>query len=120
MFHSIKLEKIDFRSNPPLEPRVVVQQEILSDGTPVNLFVMTARDHKGLPPAHYDASIMSLRSKLNRGVALQTVNYDVTENDPNRLQALCHSITSELLKRSSERQYQASLQPANVEPSKSE
>lgn len=120
MFHRIKLEKIEFISNPPLEPRVVVQQEIRSDGTPVNLFVMTARDHKGLSPAHYDASVMSLRAKLNRGVALQTVNYDVTENDPNRLQALCHSLTSELLKRTSERKYQASMQPVIVEPSKSE
>lgn len=131
MFHTIKLKKIDFVSNPPLEPRVVVQQSIRSDGTPVNLFMMTERDHKGMPPAHYDESIMSLRAKLNRGVQLQTVNYDMTENDPNKLSRLAHSMTAELLKRSSERQYQASLSAAsaaapssvfepssNVEPSK--
>lgn len=117
MFHRIKLDPIAFKSNPPLEPRVVVQQEIRSDGTPVNLFVLTARDHKGMPPAHYDESVMSLRSKLNRGVPLQLVNYDMTENDPNKLSRIAHSMTSELLKRSSERQYQASLQAASqVEP----
>lgn len=121
MFHTIKLEKIAFKSNPPLEPRVVVQQEIRSDGTPINLFVLTERDNKGLPPAHYDESIMSLRSKLNRGIQLQTVNYDVTENDPNKLARLAHSMTSELLKRSAERQYQASLQAVPiVEPQKTE
>lgn len=121
MFHTIKLKKIEFSSNPPLEPRVVVQQEIRSDGTPVNLFVLTERDHKGMPPAHYDESIMSLRSKLNRGVQLQTVNYDMTENDPNKLAHLAHSMTSELLKRSAERQYQASLQSAaSLEPQKTE
>lgn len=112
MFHLIKLEPIAFKSNPPLEPRVVVQQEIRADGTPVNLFVLTERDHKGMPPAHYDESIMSLRSKLNRGVQLQTVNYDMTENDPNKLARVAHSISSELLKRSAERQYQASLAAA--------
>lgn len=121
MFHTIKLERIAFKSNPPLEPRVVVQQEIRSDGTPVNLFVLTERDHKGMPPAHYDESIMSLRSKLNRGVQLQTVNYDMTENDPNKLSRVAHSISSELLKRSAERHYQASLAAAaQVQPQKND
>ena len=86
MFHVIKLEKIDFQSNPPLVPRHVVSMTTREDGSPVNKFVLTERDNKSpLSGAHYDPSIMSLRARLARGVELQSVSYDVTNNDLNSL-----------------------------------
>lgn len=88
MFHTIKLKKINFCSNPELDPLPVPDYTVNENGDPINRYVYQKPSNLGLQGAHYDPSIMSLRARLNRGVELQYVNYDQTENDPNVLRSL--------------------------------
>ena len=103
MFHTIKLKKIDFKSNPSdVEPIPVIEKEINEYGSPVN------RVRYELPSrvpnvAHYDAATMSLRARLNRGILLEHVDYGVVENDPNKLNASARRLASEIEYRAASR-----------------
>lgn len=96
MFHTIRQEKSPFKSNPPLEPRFVVDLSIREDGSPINVFLLKERSNKGLVGCHFDPSTMSLRARLARGVELQKVNYGIVENDPNVITAKARKVVSQL------------------------
>ena len=109
MFHAIMQKKITFKSNPPLEPEFVVDYTTNAEGSPVNKFVLTDRSNKGhLQGAVYDPSVMSLRARLHRGVDLQKVGYDVTDNDLNRLYASAKRMSTELSSRAASRKQSVS------------
>lgn len=104
MFHAIKLKRIDFSSNPKLPYFHRVEFATDDNGSPVDLIVYKAEDNRGVfMGSHYDPSSMSLRARLNRGVRLQTVNYDITENDPNKLASVARSQASAIIARSQSR-----------------
>lgn len=120
MFHAIKLEKIKFRSNPPLEPRMTVDYTTREDGSPINLFIKKERSNKGLAGAHYDPSTMSLRARLARGVELQKVSYGVIENDPNVITRKARKLISDIDASASARAAAAAASVSDtVEPSNS-
>lgn len=97
MFHSIRLQRIDFVSNPPLDPVPYVDRSINDYGDPVNLFLVKERDHKSsFAGSHFDPSRHSLRAMLNLGIQLQPVNYDITENDPNVLSKKAKSLSAQI------------------------
>lgn len=96
MFHAIKLEKIEFSSNPPLEPRMTVDLSTREDGSPVNVFLLKERSNKGLAGAHFDPSTMSLRARLARGVELQKVGYGIIENDPNVITSKARKVVADI------------------------
>lgn len=119
MFHpNLTQEKIKFLSNPPLEPRAVPDYDVNEFGSPVNRYVLKERDNKGLVGLHYDPSVMSLRARLNRGVELQYVDYDVTENDPNKLAYIANNIAQKIDSRIQARFESSQVVPSpTVEPS---
>lgn len=97
MFHSIKLDKIDFRSNPPLDPIPHVVRDISDNGSPINSFKMITRDNKSpFAGSHYDPEKHSLRAMLNLGIELTPVNYDITDNDVNSLSRKASSLSSQI------------------------
>lgn len=66
-------EIINFRSNPPLEDKPVVEPEII-DGVITNHISYKAVDnHSKLESVVYDEKSMSLRAKLNLGVRFSEV-----------------------------------------------
>ena len=119
MFHAIKLERIEFKSNPELEPRPVLETSTNENCDPVNRFVMQKRSNRGLAGAHYDPSVMSLRARLARGLDIQRVNYGVTENDLNKLRASAMRLSTSIIDASNARAAAAVQEPIS-EPSKSE
>ena len=119
MFHAIKLEKIDFKSNPPLEPVMTVDYTTREDGSPINLFIKKDRSNKGLSGAHYDPSTMSLRARLARGIELQKVSYGIIENDPNVITRKARKLISDIDASAAARQVSADIPETTVEPSNS-
>ena len=114
MFHTIKLKKIDFVSNPPLEARPASIIDVNQYGDPVTKFVYQERSNEPfLQGAHYDPSVMSLRAKLGRGVELQKVSYDQLENDPNKLQAQAEQFADAVVSRSKSRTVAPVSEPSN-------
>lgn len=104
MFHVIKLRKISFKSNPLLPYFHRVEVTIDELGSPTDLVVYKQEDNRGVFfGSHYDEKSMSLRARLNRGVKLQTVNYDITENDPNKLASVARQQAAALVSRASAR-----------------
>lgn len=100
MFHTIQLDPIEFRSNPELDPRPAIDWHTRSDGSPVNRFELSPRDHKSyFHGAHYDSSRDSLSAKLNMGIPLQKVSLGVTQNDPNILAHQALRLSSQIQQR---------------------
>lgn len=121
MFHpNLKQEKIVFKSNPPLEPRAVPDYTLNEYGSPVNKYVVQERDNRGLIGLHYDPSVMSLRARINRGVQLQYVDYDVTENDPNKLAYIAKNVAAHIDSNIRARQAAVPEPTPNPEPSNPE
>ena len=131
MFHTVSLDPIEFKSNPELDPRPLVDWHTREDGSPVNRFLLKPRDHNSFfQGAHYDASRDSLRSRLNLGIPLQKVNLGITENDPNRLSHIARTMASQIKDRVTQRQAishvpaetavsAVPVEPSNTEPSNS-
>lgn len=72
-FYSKNGEIINFRSNPPLDDKPVVDPEII-DGVITNHISYKAVDnHSKLESVVYDEKSMSLRAKLNLGVRFSEV-----------------------------------------------
>ena len=114
MFHSIKLKKIDFVSNPSLEARPAPIVDVNQYGDPVTKYVYQERSNEPyLKGAHFDPSVMSLRAKLGRGVELQKVSYDQLENDPNKLQAQAEQFAEAVVARSNSRTVSPVSEPSN-------
>ena len=97
MFHNIKLDPIEFRSNPPIEPQVTRKLAVREDGSPYDVIEKVPVDNKSfLAGAHYDAASMSLSARLRLGIPLQQVNIGITENDPNVLYRSVNRFANEL------------------------
>lgn len=97
MFHSISLKKIEFQSNPPLDPIPHVVRDINDSGSPINAFRLVERDNSSpFAGSHFDPERHSLRAMLNLGIQLQPVNYDITDNDPNSLSRKARVLSSQI------------------------
>lgn len=97
MFHSVLLKKIDFCSNPPLDPIPHVVRDISDNGSPINSFKMITRDNKSsFAGSHYDPEKHSLRAMLNLGIELTPVGYDITDNDVNSLSRKARNLSSQI------------------------
>lgn len=103
-----------------MEPRAVLDYDVNEFGSPVNRYVLKERDNKGLVGLHFDPAVMSLRARLNRGVELQYVDYDVTENDPNKLAFIARNISAKIDSRIQQRAVSQVEISSSVESSKSE
>lgn len=83
MFHPILLERIKFRSNPPLPDKPTIVADRDENGNYKNTVKYVPGDNHGFfEGVHFDPSSMGLRAQLNLGVQLQRVNFGATENDP--------------------------------------
>ena len=97
MFHSISLKPIEFKSNPKLDPIPHVVRNINETGSPINEVHYLDRDNKSpFKGSHFDPDRHSLRAMLNMGIQLQPVNYDITDNDINSLNAKARRLSSQI------------------------
>lgn len=124
MFHSIKQQRIDFFSNPPLPPIPHVVRDINEVGSPINKVVLVNRDNKSpFAGSHFDPEKHSLRAMLNFGIQLKPVNYDIVDNDLNSMYQTVKRESQSLIDSSSSRIAAAAAAVAAdpiVESSKSE
>lgn len=121
MFHFLKVERVKFKSNPPLSPIPHVIRDINEFGDPINKCVLVNRDNKSpFAGSHYDPEKHSLRAMLNLGIQLTSVNYDIINNDLNSMYQMVKHESESLIHSSSARLAAAAAVTSEpiVEPSK--
>lgn len=120
MFHSISPKRIEFVSNPPLDPIPHVVRDINEYGSPVNKFVLVQRDNQSpFKGSHFDPAKHSLRAMLNLGIQLTPVNYGQISNDINAMYQTAKSESQLLIDAAAHRRVQAEAladQSSIVEP----